>query len=108
MIFYFTKQWDGKFRGVYRNTYFKLHKKYCPSYDHTFFTVLGFDVAKLIMEAIQKHPGKYGMDLVQRIKKMTFDGITGRMSFDKKGHTSKALNIFEIKTNNQHFCVKYE
>ena len=62
----------------------------------TFFTVLGYDMARLIVKVLQSNPEARNLKFIRSAKKLNYFGVLGKMKFDKLGHTIKPFHVFSM------------
>ena len=97
--FYFVRQWNKVFNGPHANDYHSIHKKYCQGYDKTTMSVAAYDALKMVLNAIQKNSKVKGTNLVKEIKKHTYRGLIGDVTFKRRNTPHKRLYLYSIESN---------
>ena len=97
--FYFVRQWNKIFNGPHVNDYHAIHKKYCQGYDKTTMSVAAYDALKMALNTIQKNSKARGQVFVEEIKKYTYRGLIGDVTFKGKNTPNKKLYIYSIESN---------
>ncbi len=106
--FVFVKNWDQNLAGNERKRYLKLYEKSCGSYHHhTYFTVLGYDMTTLLLKTLERFPNARGIELINASKTLNYDGLLGKMDYDRSGETMKPLHFFAIKNNKVNYLKTY-
>ncbi len=104
--FTFVRSWNKRFDKNTETTYYKqLHKKYCPGFKHTFMTVTGYDITRILTKSVAKNKGE---KLHQTSRNLNYDGVIGPVSFGTDGQMNRALNLFRIYDNKLNFYKRYE
>lgn len=102
--FYFIKHWNGYFSGHQKEKYQRLYERYCENtHKNTFFTVAGYDMTNMLVTALFEDESLRGANLVQKVKQMEYEGLLGRMNFDREGDTIKPFHIYRIVNNTLEF-----
>ncbi len=112
--------WDGVLavldegsQSLVNNCYFPNHyfvddtdekvAKFVTSYrekygeDPTAFSALGYDAINIMYQAFQKAGTTDAEAVVEALKGMEYDGVTGHITFDENGDPIKTVSILEYK-----------
>lgn len=128
-IFVGSDGWDGISKTldetaykVIENSYFTNHfsmqdespkiqnfiKAYKDTYkeDPSAFSALGYDAVYMMKEAIEKAGSTEKQAIVDALKDIEYDGITGYLTFDENNNPVKAVTILKIQNGEYIFDSK--
>ena len=128
-IFVGSDGWDGISKTldetaykVIENSYFTNHfsmqdespkiqnfiKAYKDTYkeDPSAFSALGYDAVYMVKEAIEKAGSTEKQAIVDALKGIEYDGITGYLTFDENNNPVKAVTILKIQNGEYVFDSK--
>lgn len=128
-IFVGSDGWDGISKTldetaykVIENSYFTNHfsmqddspkiqnfiKAYKDAYkeDPSAFSALGYDAVYMVKEAIEKAGSTEKQAIVDALKGIEYDGITGYLTFDENNNPVKAVTILKIQNGEYVFDSK--
>ena len=128
-IFVGSDGWDGISKTldetaykVIENSYFTNHfsmqdesqkiqnfiKAYKDAYkeDPSAFSALGYDAVYMVKEAIEKAGSTEKQAIVDALKDIEYDGITGYLTFDENNNPVKAVTILKIQNGEYVFDSK--
>lgn len=128
-IFVGSDGWDGISKTldetaykVIENSYFTNHfsmqddspkiqnfiKAYKDTYkeDPSAFSALGYDAVYMVKEAIEKAGSTEKQAIVDALKDIEYDGITGYLTFDENNNPVKAVTILKIQNGEYVFDSK--
>ena len=128
-IFVGSDGWDGISKTldetaykVIENSYFTNHfsmqdespkiqnfiKAYKDTYkeDPSAFSALGYDAVYMMKEAIEKAGSTEKQAIVDALKDIEYDGITGYLTFDENNNPVKAVTILKIQNGEYVFDSK--
>lgn len=78
-------------------------KKFVDSYKEEFksepssFAALGYDAIYMFKDAFEKANSKDPKKVIEAIKQLNFDGVTGKLKFDDNNNPIKAVTIIKIE-----------
>jgi branched-chain amino acid transport system substrate-binding protein len=106
--FIYPKHWNGKFEGPEANRYLSLHKKYCSQYEASMTTMAAYDAIELVIRALKQNPSARGKELVQLIRSIPYDGMTGKMVYGADGDPIKPIELYRVEGKDVIFWKRYE
>ena len=71
--------------------------------DPSAFSALSYDTVYLLKQAMEEAKSEENDKVVEKIKNIEFDGITGKFKFNKDNNPIKSASIMEIKDGNYKF-----
>ena len=78
--------------------FIKSYKKANKNADPNTFTALGYDSVYMMKQAIEKAGKNATRESVRNaIAGMSFEGVTGNFTLDKKGSPKKSVVVLELK-----------
>ncbi|WP_373076509.1 ABC transporter substrate-binding protein [Fusobacterium varium] len=114
-----AKALDKSAYGAIENSYFTNHystqdtsekvqnfiKSYKAKYneDPSAFSALGYDAAYIIKASIEKAGSTDKKAVVEAMKNINYDGVTGQLTFDAKNNPVKAVTIIKVVDGNYTF-----
>ncbi|MCF2612710.1 MULTISPECIES: ABC transporter substrate-binding protein [Fusobacterium] len=107
-----SKTLDSSAYGAVENSYFTNHyslqdtspkvqnflKAYRETYneDPSAFSALSYDAAYMLKAAMEKAGSTDKQAVVDALKTLDYDGVTGHLTFDKKNNPVKAVTVLKI------------
>lgn len=107
------KQLDESSKTVVEGAYFANHysvqdknekvQKFVKAYKDEYkdepssFAALGYDTVYVLKQAIEEAKSEDGEKIAEQIKKIKFEGVTGKFSFDESNNPIKAVTMMKIK-----------
>ena len=85
------------FLKLYKNTY---------NEDPSAFSALGYDAVYIIKKAVENAGSTDKKDIVNALKNIEYDGITGYLTFDEHNNPVKAVTILKIRNGEYIFDSK--
>ena len=85
------------FLKSYKNTY---------NEDPSAFSALGYDAVYIIKKAVENAGSTDKKDIVNALKNIEYDGITGYLTFDEHNNPVKAVTILKIRNGEYIFDSK--
>ena len=92
----------GEFYERYMYNFIKSYKaKY--NEDPSAFSALGYDAAYIVKASIEKAGSTDKKAVVEAMKNINYDGVTGQLTFDAKNNPVKAVTIIKVVDGNYTF-----
>ena len=114
-----AKALDKSAYGAVENSYFTNHysaqdtsekvqnflKAYRAKYNEepSAFSALGYDAAYIVKASIEKAGSTDRKAVVEAMKNINYDGVTGQLTFDSKNNPVKAVTIIKVVDGNYIF-----
>ena len=79
-------------------------KSYKAKYneDPSAFSALGYDAAYIVKASIEKAGSTDKKAVVEAMKNINYDGVTGQLTFDAKNNPVKAVTIIKVVDGTTH------
>lgn len=99
---YFTNHYSTQDTSEKVQNFIKSYKaKY--NEDPSAFSALGYDAAYIVKASIEKAGSTDRKAVVEAMKNINYDGVTGQLTFDAKNNPVKAVTIIKVVNGNYIF-----
>ena len=99
---YFTNHYSTQDTSEKVQNFIKSYKaKY--NEDPSAFSALGYDAAYIVKASIEKAGSTDRKAVVEAMKNINYDGVTGQLTFDAKNNPVKAVTIIKVVNGNYTF-----
>ena len=99
---YFTNHYSTQDTSDKVQNFIKAYKaKY--NEDPSAFSALGYDAAYIVKASIEKAGSTDKKAVVEAMKNINYDGVTGQLTFDAKNNPVKAVTIIKVVNGNYTF-----
>ena len=99
---YFTNHYSTQDTSEKVQNFIKSYKaKY--NEDPSAFSALGYDAAYIVKASIEKAGSTDRKAVVEAMKNINYDGVTGQLTFDAKNNPVKAVTIIKVVDGNYTF-----
>ncbi len=106
--FIFPKHWNEKVTGPAAKRYLSLQKRYCGQYEPSMAGVAAYDAIELLLAGVRSKPGATGVELMQSVKGLHFEGMTGPITYGEDGDPVKPIELFQLKGGDTPHWKRYE
>jgi branched-chain amino acid transport system substrate-binding protein len=106
--FIFPKHWNEKVVGPAAKRYLSLQKRFCGKYEPSMAGVAAYDAIELLLAGIRSKQGARGVELVQSVKSVHFEGMTGPITYGTDGDPIKPIELFQLKNGDTPHWKRYE
>ena len=106
--FIYPKHWNEKFDTKASQDYLTLQRKHCGQYLPSMAGAAAYDATEILIKALKLNPQARGLELVNAIRRIKYNGVTGSIRYGTDGDPIKPIELFEVKGGDAHYWKRYE